>query len=74
MQDQLIADFEALESFCEGLKGVNDGLREKVADLEGDAMTLRGYIKTYGETPTMTASSRDHWKKRAERAEGVISL
>lgn len=28
MQDQLIADLEALESFCEGLKGVNDQQRE----------------------------------------------
>ena len=69
MQDQLIADFEALESFCEGLKGVNDSLREKIADIEGDAATLRGYINTYGETPAMTWSSREHWKNRAVRAE-----
>ena len=69
MQDQLIADFEALESFCEGLKGVNDGLRAKIADIEGDAATLRGYINTYGETPAMTWSSREHWKNRSVRAE-----
>ena len=32
---------------------------------------LRGYIKTYGETPTMTWSNREHWKQRAERAEAA---
>ncbi|MGB9408407.1 MAG: hypothetical protein WCA89_12775, partial [Terracidiphilus sp.] len=41
-------------------------------DLESDAQTLRGYIKTHGETPAMTWSTREHWKKRAERAEADV--
>ena len=39
----------------------------------GDGTTLRGYIKTYGETPTMTASNREHWKRRAEAAETQLA-
>jgi FtsZ-binding cell division protein ZapB len=58
----LASEVDALESFCTGLEGVNDGLR-------GDAQTLRGYINTYGETPAMTWSNREYWKNRAERAE-----
>lgn len=42
-----------------------------VEDLAGDAQTLRGYIKTHGETPAMTWSNREHWKKRAELAEAA---
>jgi len=33
-----------------------DRLAAEVEDLHGDAMTLRGYINTFGETPSMTAS------------------
>lgn len=48
--------------------------RSEVVDHdEGDAATLRGYINTYGETPSMTASSREYWKARAEAAEGEIA-
>ena len=61
----LASEVDALESFCTGLEGVNDGLR-------GDAQTLRGYINTYGETPAMTWSNREHWKNRAERAEAAV--
>ncbi len=44
-------------------------LAAEVERLAGDAETLRGYLKHYGETPTMTASSRNHWRHRAEAAE-----
>lgn len=37
--NDIIADLEALESFCLGLEGVNDGIREKLAAVEGDART-----------------------------------
>ena len=47
-------------------------LAADVEDLESDAQTLRGYINTYGETPAMTWSNREHWKKRAERAESDV--
>jgi hypothetical protein len=43
-----------------------------VVAMESDAQTLRGYIKTHGETPAMTWSTREHWKNRAERAEADI--
>ncbi len=43
-----------------------------VVAMESDAQTLRGYINTYGETPAMTWSNREHWKNRAERAEAAI--
>ncbi len=43
-----------------------------VVAMESDAQTLRGYIKTHGETPAMTWSNREHWKKRAERAEADV--
>jgi hypothetical protein len=43
-----------------------------ITEIEADAATLRGYIATYGETPSMTASSRDHWKARAEKAEAEV--
>lgn len=33
-----------------------DKAGRELAEIKGDAATLRGYIKTYGETPTMTAS------------------
>ncbi len=39
----------------------------------GDGATLRGYIHEYGETPAMTASNREHWKRRAEAAEAALA-
>lgn len=42
-------------------------LERELNELRGDAMTLRGYIKTYGETPSMTASHRDRLLREVER-------
>lgn len=43
-------------------------------DDASDAATLRGFIKEHGCTPSMVASDRDHWKRRAEQAEATIDL
>jgi hypothetical protein len=48
-------------------------LASDVDAIKEDADTLRGYIDTHGETPAMTWSNREHWKKRAERAEARCS-
>jgi hypothetical protein len=46
---------------------------EAAIDMASDAATLRGYIRTYGETPTMTAASRDRWKQRAEQSDLALA-
>lgn len=46
--------------------------RPAATDDAGDAATLRGFIKTFGSTPSMVASDRDHWKRRAEEAEAQV--
>jgi hypothetical protein len=41
-------------------------LMEEHAKDAGDAVTPRGFVKTFGMTPAMMASERDIWKGRAE--------
>jgi hypothetical protein len=41
-------------------------LMEEHAKDAGDAATLRGFVKTFGMMPSMMASERDSWKRRAE--------
>ena len=44
-------------------------LRAALREAEGDAATLRGYIKTFGETPSMTASKVVALQLRLVKAE-----
>ena len=37
-------------------------------ELIGDAATLRGYIAIYGETPSMTRSTMERYRKTLEEA------
>lgn len=47
--------------------------RREWEQVESDAATLRGYIANFKETPAMTASHRDYWQRRAEKAEAELS-
>ena len=87
-RDELIEHAKDAANFC-ALKGDRThaaAIRELLAALApegatpapdgcacGDGATLRGYIATYGETPAMTASNREHWKRRAEIAEAALA-
>ncbi|KKK75005.1 hypothetical protein LCGC14_2878120, partial [marine sediment metagenome] len=50
-----------------------DRLAAEVEDLHGDAMTLRGYINTFGETPSMTASRATAAEATASRLAEIAS-
>ena len=56
----LASDYDALESFCEGLKGVNDQQRGHLARLQ--------HIIDCSDTPLMAdvMRERDEWKDAAE--------
>jgi hypothetical protein len=47
--------------------------RERAERAEGAALVLAGHHRAHGETPSMTASSREHWKRRAEAAEAKLA-
>lgn len=46
---------------------------EVEGDDHGDATVLRAHCRIHGETPSMTHSSREHWKARALAAEAVLA-
>ena len=53
---RLVGANEHWHTRVEQLKLETEALQRRVAEAEGDATTLRGYINTYKETPTMTRS------------------
>ena len=59
--DDLPNRYAKIERMC-AIAGRAEKAEAEVEESAGDAATLRGYIKTYGETPTMTFS-------RAKKAE-----